>query len=73
MRLKLPLALLALGACSAGSQQSVDYYKDHKQERVARIDRCLASFDLSQDCRNAKQAQFDLDGTPAKNGEAIAK
>jgi len=73
MRMRGILVIFALGACSASGQQTVDYYKAHARERAERVDRCLVAGDTSQDCRNAKQADFEASGIAAKDGVAIVR
>jgi hypothetical protein len=65
------IALFMLVSCS--DVKSVGYYKAHAAERGRRLDVCVAYTDLSRDCRNVRQSQFDLTGIPAHDGVAIIK
>uniref|UniRef100_UPI0035CC9EA0 EexN family lipoprotein n=1 Tax=uncultured Sphingomonas sp. TaxID=158754 RepID=UPI0035CC9EA0 len=64
-------ALAALSACS--EVKSVGYYKTHGAERARRLDICVDTADFSHDCRNVRQAQFETDGLPAKDGASTIK
>jgi hypothetical protein len=60
---------VVLIACS--DSRPVTYYLSHPQERGQRVDDCLAHAADTQDCRNAKQADFQSRGIPAKDGAAL--
>lgn len=59
-----------LMACSDAKPAS--YYKVHATERAQRLNACLAEGAATQDCLNARQAEFDVRGIPATNGVADA-
>ena len=65
------IACVLLGACAPA--KPVGYFRAHGAERQATINACLTSDDLGQNCRNAKQAEFELQGIAARNGEAIVR
>lgn len=69
MRLKRTLLLAMIPVIGACADRSVQYYKDHPQEREERLLHCVD--DPSQDCTNLRQAAFEARGIPAKNGTAI--
>jgi hypothetical protein len=64
------IACVLLGACAPA--KPVGYFRAHDAERRAMINACLANDGLGQNCRNAKQAEFELHGIAARDGEAIA-
>ncbi|MDN4633786.1 EexN family lipoprotein [Sphingomonas sp. PsM26] len=66
----LVVLLMPVGCSDA---KSVGYYKAHAAERGRRLDACVAYADFSRDCRNVRQSEFDLNGTPAHDGVAITK
>jgi len=66
----LAYGALLLLACSKPAQ-SVDWYKSHGAARTTMVDQCLINGEDSHDCNNAKQAEFELSGIPAKNGRAV--
>jgi hypothetical protein len=61
--------LLLLVACS--DARTVAYYRQHAPERTAKLDRCLARGSETADCLNARQAEFEARGIPAKDGQAL--
>jgi len=55
-----PLMLAAgIGACSP-TEQPVDYYKSHPAILGKRLTECVARFDQSKDCVNAKTAYLEI-------------
>lgn len=60
--------LLLLVACS--DARTVAYYRQHDAERAAKLDKCLAQGANTPDCLNARQAEFEARGIPAKDGSA---
>jgi len=56
-------------ACS--DAKTVTYYKDHQPERAKKVGECLGAASSSQDCVNARQAEFEAAGIPAVDGKAI--
>lgn len=72
MKLAVPMiAILLLVGCS--KPKDVAYYKSHPAERGKRVGECMDYSDASDDCVNAKQAQLEAYGIPAKDGEPIVK
>jgi hypothetical protein len=63
------IACVLLGACAPA--KPVGCFRAHDAERRSMINACLADDGLGQNCRNAKQAEFELRGIPARNGEAV--
>jgi uncharacterized protein YgiB involved in biofilm formation len=63
------LAALLLAACS--DAKSVAFYKEHQAERAKTVGDCLAMGSDSQNCLNARQADFEAQGIPAKDGKAL--
>ncbi len=59
-----------LVACS--DAKPVSYYKGHVSERAQKVQLCLSRGSDSQDCLNARQADFEAAGIPAANGKALA-
>lgn len=59
-----------LMACS--DARPVSFYKSHANERATRLNACLANGAATQDCLNARQAEFEVRGIPATNGVADA-
>lgn len=55
------LCLIALSLSGCGEDaKSVSYFKEHKEERIQVIKKCIADNDKSQNCRNADQAQREI-------------
>ncbi len=63
------LVALLLVACS--DAKPVSYYKTHAPERAHKVSECLGQASDSQDCVNARQAEFESIGIPAANGKAL--
>lgn len=61
--------LLLLVACS--DARTVAYYKQNAPERAARLDQCLGQGSDTADCRNARQAEFEVRGIAARDGRAL--
>lgn len=59
-----------LVACS--DAKTVAFYKDHGAERETKVSECLSTASSSQDCLNARQAEFEASGIKAVNGRAVA-
>jgi hypothetical protein len=64
------IAAALLVACS--DAKTVSFYKDHAPERSKKVGECLATPSQSQDCINARQADFEVSGIKAVNGRAVA-
>ncbi|SEM73264.1 hypothetical protein SAMN05192583_1029 [Sphingomonas gellani] len=63
---------LILSGCTQESR-SVSFYREHPAVLDQRLSECVARFDSSEDCRNVKQAFYDREGTPSRNGVTIGK
>jgi hypothetical protein len=63
--------MVALLACS--DAKPVSYYKSRPDEREAKVQSCVTSGSQTQDCNNARQAEFEILGIEAKDGRALAK
>jgi hypothetical protein len=60
---------LLLAGCSPA--KPISYYQGHGPERDARVQTCLVSGEDDADCRNAKQAAFNVIGVQAVDGKAL--
>ena len=60
---------LLLVACS--DSKPVNYYMNHADERARKVAACLGQGNDSDDCRNARQADFQARGISARDGRAI--
>ena len=61
--MKIALPVLALSALLAGCKEeakSVDWYKANRSELAKVYQECTASGDDSDNCKNAKQAHYDI-------------
>lgn len=58
------LGVLLLTGCD--SPKSKQWYKEHQDEMNARYTACESSGEDSQDCRNAREARFELRQENAK-------
>lgn len=52
------LSSLFISGCD--NPKSAEWYKSHPDEMNDRYNKCKASGDDTQDCRNARQARFEL-------------
>ncbi len=66
-------AVVALLLVACSDAKPVSYYRGHAQERAHRVQECLGKASDSQDCLNARQAEFESLGLPAANGKAAAE
>ncbi len=64
-------AVVALLMVACSDAKTVTYYKDHQPERAEKVSECLGQASSSQDCVNARQAEFEAQGIPAVNGKAV--
>ena len=64
-------AIIALLMVACSDAKPVAFYKDHQPERAKKVGECLAHASDSQDCINARQAEFEAQGIPAQDGKAI--
>lgn len=61
MRIALPLVTVtALLAGCKEEAKSVDWYKENGSELATVYQKCVASGDDSDNCKNAKQAHYDI-------------
>ncbi|EMB4337273.1 EexN family lipoprotein [Citrobacter freundii] len=58
------LAFLFLTGCD--NQKSTQWYKEHQNEMNTRYKACESSGEDSQDCKNAREARFELRQENAK-------
>lgn len=71
MRICSLILVLLLTGCQHHKEKTVFYYKAHSDERAEVLNDCLGEGDNSQNCRNVRQADFELRGVPARDGRAV--
>jgi hypothetical protein len=64
-------AIVALLMVACSDAKTVSFYKDHQPERARKVGECLGQASNSQDCLNARQAEFEASGIAAANGRAL--
>ncbi len=64
-------AVVALLMVACSDAKTVRFYKDHQPERAKKVSECLGAASSSQDCLNARQAEFEASGIAAVNGKAV--
>jgi hypothetical protein len=57
--LGIAAAIVALLLVACSDAKPVSYYKGHADERAHKVQECLGRASDSQDCLNARQAEFE--------------
>ncbi|MEQ9844026.1 EexN family lipoprotein [Pectobacterium brasiliense] len=61
-----PVILGSLFLAGCDNPKSTQWYKEHRDEMSQRYKACESSGDDSQDCKNAREARFELRQENAK-------
>jgi hypothetical protein len=71
--LAIAAAMVGMLFVACSDAKPVNYYMGHAGERSAKIQACLGQGSDSADCENARQAEFQVLGIPAVNGQAAQR